>query len=110
MLFLANISVFVVSGLGLAQAPGLKELYDEFPPDRRDLAPTMMALNTAFESIHLPLWTLAVAGLGVDLVVWWTLRRRGRFLAAFNWMWAVTTVVLLMTVIEFLAFFRSIML
>lgn len=106
MLFLASISVFVLLGLGFVIVPQLKDLYGDLSPDP-DRIPAVMELNRFFEAIHLPLWTLAVAGLGVDLGVWSELRRRGRVLAAFNWLWAVTSVAGFAGVVEVIAFFNS---
>lgn len=97
MLFLANISVFVLLGVGLANVPQLKGVYAELSPDP-DRVPAVMELNRFFEAIHIPLWALAVAGLGFDLGVWWNLRRRGRSRAAFNWMWLLTAGAMLLGV------------
>lgn len=97
MLFLANISGFVLLGVGFANVPQLKGLYGDLCPDP-DRLPAVMELNRFFEAIHIPLWALAVAGLAVDLGVWWALRRQGRSRAAFNWMWLLTAGVMLLGV------------
>lgn len=98
MLFVANISVFVLLALGLTQVPQLKDVYGELSPDP-DRIPAVMELNRFFEAIHIPLWVLAVAGLGGDLGVWWAVRRQGRYRTAFNWMWLLTAGVMLLGVI-----------
>lgn len=98
----AHIVLFVGFGGVLALVGGLKEVYDEpgfLAEELHGFAGAVMDLNRLLVTIHMPLWALAVVGLAVDLTVWRTLRRKGRFLGAHLWMWLVPVGVVAMSVI-----------
>ena len=96
----AHIIVFAGFGGCLALVSGLKEVYDD--AGKAELVghtPAVMALNNSFESIHIPLWALAVLGLAVDLLVWRALRRKYGLRAANIWAWLVGAGVVLASAI-----------
>lgn len=98
----AHIVLFAGFGGVLALVRGMQEVYDDpgFLAERLyGLTGAVMDLNRFFVSIHIPLWALAVVGLAVDLAVWRTLRRKGRFLAAHLWMWLVPVGVVTISVV-----------
>lgn len=76
----------------------LKVVFEDLGADLPGRTSFLLALNNLFDSIHVPLWSLAVVGLAVDLGVWWRLRQKGRFEAAGNWLWLVTAAVMPTTV------------
>lgn len=86
----AHISMFAGFGWCLAQVSLFQVIFDDLGEKLTGRTAAVMAVNDLFKSVHLPLWSLAVVGLAVDLGVCWVLRRKGRFQAAHNWMWLVT--------------------
>lgn len=103
----AHIMVFAGFGGCLALVSRLKEVYDD--PGAAEFVghtPAVMVLNNSFESIHIPLWALAVLGLAVDLFVWKTLRRKDCLRAANIWAWLVGAGVVFMSVIVVVSAFR----
>jgi hypothetical protein len=87
--------IFLFGGFAglLALVREVQEVYDDPTPDLVGRTPVIMSVNRFFESIHVPLWTLAVLGLAVDLSVLWKLLRASRVTACDWWNWLVTAVV-----------------
>ncbi|KAF0244592.1 MAG: hypothetical protein FD180_2410 [Planctomycetota bacterium] len=104
----AHIVLFAGFGLVLKLVGELAGVYDDtgfLAEELHGIAGGAMVLNRFFVSIHIPLWTLSVVALAVDLAVWRTLRRKGRFLGAHLWMWLVPVGVVTISVVLIVSIF-----
>lgn len=85
-----QVLLFAAFGWGLGSLHGFLPVYDDLGFGLEGRTPLVLEICRAFESIHVPLWTLAVLGLVLDLGIFWKLLRAGRFAAGSIWVWLVT--------------------
>lgn len=91
---IAHLTVFASLAWYLSIVPALSVLFDDLGVELPIPALVLMTLNRMFAAVGLPLWVLAVLGLAADAGVCASLRRKGRYRAAENWLWLVAGAVI----------------
>lgn len=89
-----HLMAFLSLGWSLTQASAYQAVFVDLGAELPVVTAVLMKVCSLVEATGVPFGVVALLGLLVDAGVWTSLRRKGRYRAAENWLWIVAGAVI----------------